>query len=254
MKLFDLNDKAVVVTGGNRGIGFALAKGFHQFGAKVIIAARDQQRNQQACDAISANSERVFAVQCDVTCAKSVEYAFEQAENWAGGLYGCIANAGVRGAGCALDEVNAMAWRATLTANLEGTMNTFQAAIRPLKAYGEGRLIAVSSLAALHGNALFTDYSSAKAGIEGLCRALAIELAPHNITVNCVMPGWVDTDMNADVKQDKRLFESIKRLRVPLKRWASAEEMVGSAVYLMSGAGSYHTGDTLRIDGGYHIG
>ncbi|KZN37195.1 hypothetical protein N480_15495 [Pseudoalteromonas luteoviolacea S2607] len=254
MKLFDLDNKAVIVTGGNRGIGFALAKGLHQFGAQVIIAARDHTRSQQACDAISLEGERVLAVNCDVTCTKSVARAFEQAQDWAGGLYGCIANAGVRGAGCALDEVEATAWRAAFNTNLEGTMNTFQAAIKPLKAHGEGRLIAISSLAALHGNALFTDYSSAKAGIEGLCRALAIELAPHKINVNCVMPGWVDTEMNTDVKQDKRQFESIKRLRVPLKRWASAEEMVGAVVYLMSGAGSYHTGDTLRIDGGYHIG
>ncbi|MCF2859916.1 SDR family oxidoreductase [Pseudoalteromonas sp. SMS1] len=254
MKLFDLNNKAIVVTGGNRGIGFALAKGLHAFGAKVIIAARDQQRNHQACAAISAHAERVLPVACDVTCPRSVATAFEQAANWAGGLYGCIANAGGRGTGCALDEVDGMAWRTTLSTNLEGTMNTFQAAIGPLKAHGEGRLIAVSSLAALHGNAQFTDYSSAKAGVEGLCRALAIELASHKITVNCIMPGWVDTDLNADIKQDKRQFESIKRLRVPMKRWASAEEMVGAAIYLMSGAGSYHTGDTLRIDGGYHIG
>ncbi|MDK1290673.1 SDR family NAD(P)-dependent oxidoreductase [Pseudoalteromonas umbrosa] len=254
MTLFDLSNKAIIVTGGNRGIGFALAQGLHQFGAKVIIAARDEKRNQQACDAIAMGSERVLPVTCDVTCLDSVSSAFKQAEDWAGGLYGCIANAGGRGVGCALDEMDAMAWRTTLSTNLEGTMNTFKAAIGPLKAFGEGRLLAVSSLAALHGSAQFTDYSSAKAGVEGLCRALSIELAPHKITVNCIMPGWVDTDMNADIKQDKRLFESIKRLRVPLKRWASAEEMVGAAVYLMSGAGSYHTGDTLRIDGGYHIG
>ncbi|MFC3032903.1 SDR family NAD(P)-dependent oxidoreductase [Pseudoalteromonas fenneropenaei] len=253
MSLFDLTGKTIVITGGNRGIGLSLAHHLHQFGANIVILARDIQQNQLALKTLSEKGERVLSIECDVTNSASVNQAMAEAANWQGGIYGCIANAGGRSDGYEFAEMPESVWEKTLSTNLTGTFNTFQAALKYIKNNEKGRLLAISSLAAWHGNANFADYASSKAALEGLCRALAIELAPFNITVNCLVPGWIDTEMNAAVKADKRQFEAIKRLRIPLRRWAEPDELAGAAVYLMSDSSSYHTGDSLVVDGGYHI-
>lgn len=254
MELFDLSNKTILITGGNRGIGLAITKSLHHYGARVVIAARNKQQNLIAKNSFLTAQERILTIECDVTNANDVERAFDNACEWGGELYGCIANAGCRGTGEAITTLSLDHWRQTVAVNLEGTFLTLQAgAKRLVKQKSGGRLLAISSIAALHGNAKFSDYCAAKAGITGLCRSLAIELASEQITVNCIMPGWIDTEMNKDVKADRRQYEAIRRLRIPMGRWASPEELSGAAVYLMSKASRYHTGDALVIDGGYSI-
>lgn len=254
MTLFDLKDKTILITGGNQGIGLALAKALHQYGANIAIAARNVEQNRHASNSICPQGERVMTIKCDVTQEEDVESAIDQITEWGGTLYGCIANAGRRGFGAPITECSLDHWRQTMNVNLDGAFITLKAASQRLTAQKQGgRLIAIASVSALKGNAQFSDYCASKAGLTGLCRSLASELAPDGITVNCIVPGWVETQMNQDVIEDRRQYEAIKRLRIPMQRWAKPEDLAGVAVYLMSSASGYHTGDALVIDGGYSI-
>ncbi|UXI00488.1 SDR family NAD(P)-dependent oxidoreductase [Photobacterium sp. TY1-4] len=252
--MFDLTGKTIVVTGSCRGIGLAIARALHGQGANVVITARKPAKYPDVLAVFAAAPERVRLVPCDITSPESVAALFESALAWQGTLYGCVANAGSRGSGQAVCDMDWDAWQAHVGANLHGTFATLQHAAKHLCRQGKGgRLMAISSLSAVKGTAGFADYGAGKAAITSLCRSLALELAASAITVNSVLPGWVETEMNRDVLADRRQYESIRRLRIPLGRWATPEEIAPLAVYLMSEESRYHTGDVITVDGGYRI-
>ncbi|MFD2176296.1 SDR family NAD(P)-dependent oxidoreductase [Veronia pacifica] len=252
--MFDLTDKTILITGSCKGIGLAMAKALHHQGAHVAVTARETDNYPDLMQHFVSDPERVLLLNCDIASETSIQRTVQSVVNWRGQINGCIANAGERGSGTPVTELSVDRWQQNINTNLNGTFLTLKYAAQAMKQQNVGgRLAATASVAALKGNAGFADYGASKAAITALSRSLAVELAADRITVNCILPGWVETDMNADVLADRRQYESIKRLRIPMGYWAKPEDIAPAAVYLMSAESGYQTGDALTIDGGYSI-
>jgi NAD(P)-dependent dehydrogenase (short-subunit alcohol dehydrogenase family) len=250
---FDLTGKVAVVTGGNAGIGLGIAHALAQAGADVAVWGRRQDANERAVAELERSGRRAFAVACDVADEHAVDAAMDATLSALGRLDACFAAAGVVASDHASTDLPSDEWRRVLAIDLDGVMHTLRAAARALVAGGTGgSLVAVSSVAALFGHARHLPYGAAKTAIPGITRALAVELARHGIRANALLPGWIDTDMIADMTGSERVSAAVLP-RIPLRRWGTPEDLGGIAVYLASDASRYHTGDTIRIDGGYAI-
>jgi NAD(P)-dependent dehydrogenase (short-subunit alcohol dehydrogenase family) len=173
-----------------------------------------------------------------------------------GRVDGCIANAGVSGRGArSFLEIEPEEWSRVLSVNLDGVYHTYQAVLRHMVARAEagdpgGRLACVSSLASVSGAARNQHYAASKGALNAMTFALAVEFARYGITANAILPGWIATDMTEDAMANAKFAEAAGK-RIPVRRWGQPEDFGGIAVYLMSDASAYHTGQLLQIDGGY---
>src|SRR5262249_56401906 len=171
-----------------------------------------------------------------------------------GGCGGCLDDAGVSGRGrSSFLALSAAEWRRVLAVNLDGAFYTFRAAARHMvERGGGGALVGTASLAAIEGAARSEHYAATKGGIISMIRALAVEFARHRIRANAILPGWLETDMTANAIANAKFANNVLP-RIPMRRWGTGEDFGGIAVYLMSSASAYHTGDTFLIDGGYSL-
>lgn len=251
---FDLGGKVALVTGGNSGIGLGMAKALAQAGADVAIWGRNPAKNQTAEDELAATGRRVLALQCDVGDEASVDAAFAETLRVLGRVDGCFANAGVSGRGTAsFLEMTAEEWHRVLRVNLHGAFFTFRAAARHMvQRGGGGVLVGTASLAAIEGAARSEHYAATKGGMISMIRALAVEFARHDIRAHAILPGWIETEMTANAIANSKFRERVLP-RVPMRRWGTGDDFGGIAVYAMSAASRYHTGDTFLIDGGYAL-
>jgi NAD(P)-dependent dehydrogenase (short-subunit alcohol dehydrogenase family) len=249
---FDLSGKVALVTGGNSGIGLGMAEALAQAGADVCIWGTNPEKNLAAKHALEEQGTRIVALACDVGDERQVEEGFAATLAGLGRVDACFANAGI-GGGAPFVDMTADEWRRVLRINLDGVFFTLRAATRHMVARGGGGSIAVtSSLAAIEGQARGEHYAATKGAVIAMIRALAVEHARHGIRANAILPGWIETPMTdrlfAWEPMQKKVFP-----RIPLRRWGTGRDFGGIAVYLTSDASSYHTGDTLLIDGGYSI-
>lgn len=249
-----LAGRTVLVTGGNRGIGLGIAEACAGAGAQVVIWGRDGDRNASALAALESGGAQAVAVECDVTDEADVARAMERSLDAAGGrIDTVIANAGMGGALTRFVDLDLAAWRQVTAINLDGAFLTLQAGARHMVERGDGgALVVVSSTSAFHGAARNQAYGAAKAGVLGLMRALAVELARHRVRVNALLPGWTVTEMTEGVRENDR-FREATTARTPVGRWAEASEMGPAAVFLADPTVVYHTGDTVVVDGGYTV-
>ena len=231
--------RSALVTGGNRGIGLAIARRLAAGGDRVTVTSRSGER-----------VEGLATVTCDVRDAASVDEAFAKVEAEQGPVEVLVANAGVTH-----DQLLALmsedAFTSVIDTNLTGAYRVAKRAVRPMMRLRHGRLIFISSVAGLLGSAGQTNYASAKAGLVGMARSLARELASRNITSNVVAPGLVDTDMTAAMPEQAK---EATLARVPLGRLASVEEIAGVVAFLASDDASYITGAVIPVDGGLGMG
>jgi NAD(P)-dependent dehydrogenase (short-subunit alcohol dehydrogenase family) len=253
-KAFDLTGKVALVTGGNSGIGLGFAQAVAQAGADVAIWGTNAQKNASAKAQLERNGVRVLALECDVGDEQAVQQAFSETVARLGRVDGCFANAGVSGRGQAsFMDMPAQEWRRVMRVNLDGAFYTLQAASRHMvERGGPGTLVGTASLAAVEGAARSEHYAATKGGLISMMRALAVELARYGIRANSVLPGWIETDMTANAMANPKFSQNVKQ-RIPMRRWGIGADFGGIAVYLMSDASSYHTGDTFLIDGGYAL-
>ena len=237
---FDLTGKVALVTGGNGGIGLGMARALAQAGADVAIWGTNAKKNAAAKLELDATGRSVLALECDVANEQAVEAAFAETIAKLGRVDGCFANAGVSGRGTATFlEMSGDEWRRVLKVNLDGVFYTFRTAARHMvQRGGGGALVGTASLAAIEGAARSEHYAASKGGIISMIRALAVEFARHRIRANAI----------ANAK-----FANNVLPRIPMRRWGTGEDFGGIAVYLMSSASAYHTGDTFLIDGGYAL-
>jgi hypothetical protein len=250
-----LDGHVAVVTGGNRGIGLGLAEGLVAAGATVVVWARDTARSAGACDhldALAGSAGRAGAYGCDVSDEDQVEAAMAATLADHGKVDSLFANAGVGGVvpfvDMTLDE-----WRRVMAVNLDGAFLTLRAAARHLVERGEGgSLVGVSSVSAIHGAPRMEHYAASKTALLALVRGLAVELARHRVRCNALLPGWTDTDMIEGGKANQRWVDATIG-RTPLRRWGVPADFRDIAAYLADPALTFHTGDSIVLDGGYSI-
>ena len=254
-KAFDLTGKTALITGGNSGIGLGFAEALAQAGASVCIWGTNAQKNEGALKKIQSYGVKAVALQCDVGDEAQVEQRFAETVAALGPVHACFANAGVSGRAevKSFTDMSTEEWKRVTRVNLDGAFYTLRAAARHLVGHGKGgALVGTASLAAISGQPRGEHYAATKGGLISMIRALAVEFARNGIRANAVLPGWIETAMtekalNWDKFRDKVLP------RVPARRWGKPEDFGAIAVYLVSDASSYHTGDTFLIDGGYSL-
>jgi NAD(P)-dependent dehydrogenase (short-subunit alcohol dehydrogenase family) len=250
--MFDLGGRVAVVTGGNGGIGLGIARGLAQAGADVAIWARDPAKNEAALKELEGLGRRALSLACDVGDETQVKRAVEQTVAAFGRIDIGVANAGF-GIVTPFLETRLEDWRKVTRVDLDGTFLTFHAiASHMVSRGGGGKLIAISSIGEIFGMPKQEAYAASKSGIEALVRSLAVELARHDIQVNAVQPGWIVTDATRPLLDWKAMNDTIVH-RTPARRWGTPEDLAGACVYLASDAARFHTGDTLRVDGGYSV-
>jgi NAD(P)-dependent dehydrogenase (short-subunit alcohol dehydrogenase family) len=251
---FDLSGKVALVTGGNSGIGLGMARAVAQAGADLAIWGTSAAKNRAAKAELEGSGRRVLAIECDVGEEAAVEAAMAETLSTFGRLDGCFANAGVSGRGTpSFLGLGAEEWHRVLKVNLDGAFYTFRAAARHMvERGGGGVLVGTASLAAIEGAARNEHYAATKGGLISMIRALAVEFARHGIRANAILPGWIETTMTAGAIGNEK-FASNVLPRIPMRRWGTGDDFGGIAVYLMSEASRYHTGDTFLIDGGYAL-
>ncbi|HZT49921.1 MAG TPA: SDR family NAD(P)-dependent oxidoreductase [Hyphomicrobiaceae bacterium] len=253
-KPFDLTGKVALVTGGNSGIGLGMARALAAAGADVAIWGTNAAKNAAARDELASTGRKVLALACDVSDEKAVEAAFAETLAKLGRVDGCFANAGVSGRGTAsFLQMSSEEWHRVLKVNLDGAFYTFRTAARHMvERGGGGSLVGTASLAAIEGAARSEHYAATKGGMISMIRALAVEFARHGVRANAILPGWIETDMTANAIGNAKFAGNVLP-RIPMRRWGTGDDFGGIAVYLMSSASAYHTGDTFLIDGGYAL-
>ena len=255
--VLDLTGRVALVTGGNGGIGLGMAEGLAWAGADVVIWGGNPEKLASAEATLAAHGRRVLAQRCDVSDEAQVDACFAEALERMGRVDACFANAGVSQRRAPLHELTTDEWRRVLSVNLDGAFLTLRAATRHMVARAQsgdpgGRLVAVSSTAAVHGAARAGAYAAGKGALLSLVRALAVEMARHEVTANSILPGWIETEMTEAAIADAK-FQAHVLPRIPLRRWGRKEDFAGIATYLASDASRYHTGDSFVIDGAYTI-
>jgi len=253
---FDLSGKVALVTGGNGGIGLGMAEAMARAGANIAIWGTNAEKNAAAKARLDDLGVEAEAFQCNVADEADVDRTMQATLDRFGRLDGCFANAGVTGRGAkSFLDITAEEWRRVLSVNLDGTFFTFTAALRHMVSRTEagdpgGRLVAVSSLASVSGPARNEHYAASKGALNAMTFALAVEFARYQITANAILPGWIETEMTGNLFSNEKFAQAAGK-RIPMRRWGKPEDFGGLAVYLMSDASAYHTGQLLQIDGGY---
>jgi len=247
--MFSLKDKVALVTGASQGIGRDTALALAKAGAKVAVASRSEEKLSAVVADIAAAGGTSFAVKIDVADAEQVKAGFKQVLEKFGRLDILVNNAAITRDGLAI-RMKQDDWEAVLRTNLTGAHLCIQQALPTMMKARAGRIINISSVVAQSGNAGQANYVAAKAGIIGLTKAIAIEIASRNITVNAVAPGFIETPMT-DVLPDK-VKEELKA-RIPLRRMGSARDVAAAIVFLASDEAAYITGHVLNVNGGMHL-
>ena len=239
----DLSGKTAFVTGSTRGIGLAIANTLYAAGAKVAVVGRDAAR---ARDVAAAMGSRAFGVACDVAQEDQVVSAVAAAEAALGPVDILVNNAGLTRDNILL-RLNEQDWDAVLDANLKGAFHTTRAVIKGMMKRRAGRIINMSSIVGLTGNKGQANYAASKAGLIGFTKSVAKEYASRNILVNCIAPGFIETDMTASLPDAARatLLEQIA-----LGRLGRPEDVAGAVLFLASDLAGYITGQVLVVDGG----
>jgi hypothetical protein len=251
---FDLTGKVALITGGNSGIGLGMAEAVAQAGADVAIWGTNAAKNTAAAERLRAHGTRVLALECDVGDEAAVEAAFARTVEELGRVDGCFANAGVSGrGGKSFLDMPTEEWRRVMRVNLDGAFYTFRTAARHMVQRGDGGvLVGTASLAAIEAAPKSEHYAATKGGMISMVRAMAVEFARYGVRAHAILPGWIETDMTANATASEG-FRTKVLPRVPMRRWGDGADFGGIAVYLMSSASRYHTGDTFVIDGGYSL-
>ena len=250
LDLFRLDHRVALVTGGNRGIGRAIAEGLAEAGASVALTSRDGDRAAEAARAITDQTgARCLGLTLDVRDQAGIDSAVARTREKLGGIHILVNNAGINIRQDIL-EISDDNWDAVLDTNLAGAMRCARAVAPHLKDQRWRRIINIGSMLSVVAIAARIAYASSKHGILGLTRAMALALAPHNVTVNALCPGVFKTEINRPILNDPDYLKEFLK-RVPLGKMGDPADLKGAAVFLASEASSYMTGSALHVDGGW---
>lgn len=249
---FDLTGRVAVVTGGNGGIGLGIARGLAGAGASLAIVGRNADKNAEALGALQALGRPALAIQADIADEASVTDTMAKIGAAFGRIDILVANAGINirkpPEDYALEE-----WHAIIDTNLTGTFLCARAALPEFRRAGGGKIITIGSMTSIFGGAIVGPYAASKGAVVQLTKSLAVSWARHNIQVNAILPGFIDTPLTRGGRQSApEMFAKITE-RTPAGRWGQPEDLAGLAVFLASRASDFVTGTAIPVDGGYSV-
>ncbi len=252
MNMFTLSGKVAVVTGGNGGIGLGMARGLAQAGASIVVAGRNAQKSAQAVKDLQALGAKAIALEVDVTDEQSCCQLITDAVSKMGRLDILVNNAGTN-IRKQPQEYSIAEWRQVLDTNLTSAFVCSNAAYPHMKQAGAGKIINIGSMMSIFGASFSTVYAATKGGIVQMARSMASAWAADNIQVNCVLPGWIDTELTQGARRDVQGLHDRVLARTPAARWGVPGDFSGIAVFLASPASDFVTGTAIPVDGGYSI-
>jgi 2-dehydro-3-deoxy-D-gluconate 5-dehydrogenase len=249
---FSLSGKVAVVTGGNGGLGLGMACGLARAGADIAVVGRNAGKLAGAVETLQGLGVRALAVPCDVSDAGAVAALPGQVTDGLGRLDILVNNAGTnirkRPEDLAVEE-----WHQVIDTNLTSTFLCSRACFPAMKAGGGGKVINNGSMLSIFGAPWSPAYGASKGGVVQLTKSLAAAWAADNIQVNCILPGWVDTDLTVRARKEVEGLHEKVLARTPAGRWGKPEDFAGVAVFLASAASDFITGTALPVDGGYSM-
>ncbi len=246
--MFDLTGKTAFVTGASRGIGRSVAVCLAEAGANVALIGRDTAALEETLAGVKAHGRRALALKTDVTSADSIQAAVDAAIKEFGRIDTLVCNAGVQKLKPFLD-MKPEDWRGLISTNLEGAIMTMQAVGKGMVDQKSGSIITMSSIYSFVGAPWNSIYCMTKGGLAQLSKALAVEWARHNVRVNAICPGWIETDLTKPYMTDQKTVDAGLK-QIPLRRFGKPEDIGPMAVYLASDEASFVTGEAFVIDGG----
>jgi 2-deoxy-D-gluconate 3-dehydrogenase len=250
-KLFDLSENVAIVTGGNGGIGRSIAIGLAKAGASVAIFGRNEVKNESTLAELKEIGIPAMAVKIDITKRTELAPALKKVEQELGNVSILVNNAGIAVLSGGILNETEEEWDGLIEIQLNAVFLLSKLVAKSMVNHKRGKIINIGSMYSFFGSSFAPSYSTAKGAVIQLTKSMAIELAPHNIQVNAIAPGWFVTDMTAAVQTMPLNDEII--MRTPAGRWGQPEELAGTAVFLASNASDFVTGETIRVDGGYAI-
>ncbi len=246
-----LKDEVAVVSGGSRGIGAATVRTFAEAGARVVFSYRRANRAAaQVIESCKGLEGEAVATRADVSRVTEARSLIEGTVRRFGKLDILVANAGIWNyKPLPIERMTEKQWDEMMAVNLKGVYSLVHYAVPRMMRQKSGRIIVVSSTAGQRGEVFHTHYGASKGGVISFVKGLSAELAPHGILVNCVAPGWVDTDMSTPVVSNRREYEEAKSA-IPLRRFAKPEEIAWPILFLASPMATFITGEVLNVNGG----
>ena len=244
--MFDLSGKVAIITGASQGIGRTMATVMSESGADVICVARSEDKIKELSSEIENKGGRAIPIACDVGDGDAFSNTIKSVVDQFGKLDILINNAGIT-RDALLMRMNESQWDEVIQTNLKGAFFGMKAAIRPMMKNKFGRIINITSIVGLTGNPGQANYAASKAGLIGMTQSIAKEVGSRGITVNCIAPGWIDTEMTEELPKDSKrdLLD-----RIPIGKIGKPENIAHAAVFLASDEASYITGQTITVDGG----
>lgn len=252
MNMFDLTGKVAVVTGGNGGIGFGMARGLARAGASIAVVGRNEKKSAQAVQELQDLDCKAQAFKADVTNDNEISLMVDAVVDTFGGIDILVNNAGMnirkRPEDLAPDE-----WQQVLNTNLTSAFLCSRACYPVLKRAGAGKILNNGSMLSIFGTPWGPAYAASKGGMVQLTKSLATAWAADNIQVNCFLPGWIDTELTRNARREVDGLHDRVLARTPAGRWGDIEDFEGMAVFFASSASNFITGVAMPVDGGFSV-
>ena len=242
----DLSGKCAVVTGGARGIGRAIVLRLAGLGADVAVVDLLETEAEETAGKVEALGRKSVAVRCDISSSEDVKEMFETVKTALGGVHILINNAGITRDNLML-RMSDSDWDSVIKVNLTGTFNCCRVAAKHFIRQRSGTIVNLASVVGIMGNAGQVNYSASKAGIIGLTKSVAKELAPRGVTVNAIAPGYIETEMTGKLPEEAR---SAFMSAIPLRRFGAVDDVANIVAFLVSDDANYITGQVIKVDGG----
>jgi 2-dehydro-3-deoxy-D-gluconate 5-dehydrogenase len=248
--MFSLTGQVALVTGGNGGIGLGMARGLARAGARVVVAARDEEKSLAAVAELKSLGSEALAIRVDVTDEASVAALIRDTVERCGRVDILVNNAGIN-VRRPVQDLTLEQWHQVMDTNLTSAFLCARAVYPHMKRAGAGKVINIGSMLSIFGASFAPAYGASKGGIVQLTKSLAVAWAPDNIQVNAVLPGWIDTELTRKARTDVPGLHDRVLSRSPAGRWGVADDFEGIAVFLASAQSNFTTGAAIPVDGGY---